>query len=126
MDVVRLLDEGLEEAVHLHRTPAGQKREQIDDVAPDRMQPAATHQVVTAPVVLLPEEAPAVNLRLADQELAHVTLLHQLLHVDEGGEEAQHVTHDAEQLWVVLGCRHHVEGVQRRRRSVAYYIFANS
>lgn len=67
------------------------------------MQSAAAHQVVAAPVVLLPEEAAAVNLRLADQEFAGVTLLQQLLHADEGGEEAQHVTHDAEQLRVVLG-----------------------
>lgn len=62
-DVVRLLDKRLEEAVDLDGALPGQKREQVDDVAAHRVQAAASHQVIAAPVVLLPEQAAAVNLK---------------------------------------------------------------
>ena len=112
--MVGLLHKGLEQPVDLDGLLTGEEGQQVDDVGAHRVQPATAHQVVAAPVVLLAQQAAAVHLHLAHQQLAHVALLDELLHAHEGRQEAQHVAHDAHELRVVVGGGHHAEGVADR------------
>lgn len=108
-----LLHKSLEQTVHLLSSPAGQVSQEVDDVGAHGVQAAPSHELVTDPVVLVAEQAAPVDPHVADDDVAHVVLLYQLLHLHEGGQETQHVANDAHQLGVVPGSCHHPEGIHR-------------
>lgn len=65
-------------------------------------------------------------LRLANQKLPDVAFLQQLLHSNKGWQEAEDVSHNAQQLGVVLGGGHHSEGIQRRGRPIANHVLSDT
>lgn len=75
------------------------------------MQTPSSHQFLARPAIRLIQQAGAIHPDIADLYLTSVALFKEAAHCNESGEEAQGVTHDAEQLGVVSGSRHHLERV---------------
>lgn len=100
-----------------------QETEQVDDGGADGVQTASPHQLFAGPTVRVVQEARAVDADVTDLHLADVSISQQFVHRNKRRQEAQGVTHHAQQLGVVAGGRDHFKGIYSSRSLLTHHIF---